>query len=122
MVFGGNTSGNSTGSTLIDSVSVSGNGTSGNNVVNIGGAANGNNSASLGTGSVSSEGGIALGSGSIATRNDELNIGDRQITSVKKGVENTDTINVSQLNDSFDDVLNLSSEYSDNSFPLSLKI
>lgn len=84
MVFGGNTSGNSTGSTLTDSVSVSGNGTSGNNVVNIGGAANGNNSASLGTGSVSSEGGIALGSGSIATRNDELNIGDRQITSVKK--------------------------------------
>ncbi len=63
-----------------------------------------------------------MGSGSIATRNDELNIGDRQITSVKKGVENTDTINVSQLNDSFDDVLNLSNEYSDNSFPLSLKI
>lgn len=45
-----------------------------------------------------------------------------KLPALKKGVENTDTINVSQLNDSFDDVLNLSNEYSDNSFPLSLKI
>jgi adhesin YadB/C len=65
-------------------------------------------------GGVSSNGGIALGSGSSASRADELNVGDRQITGVKDGVANSDAANVGQLNTAANNTLNSANTYTDN--------
>lgn len=61
-----------------------------------------NNAVAIGNGaSVSSEGGVALGVGSVADRANAVSVGskgaERQIINVKAGVDDTDAVNVSQL-------------------------
>ena len=63
-----------------------------------------NNAVAIGNGaSVSVEGGVALGVGSVADRANAVSVGskgaERQIINVKEGVEDTDAVNVSQLKD-----------------------
>lgn len=57
-------------------------------------------------GGTSTGGGIAIGFGSSASRADEINVGDRQITGVKAGTADTDAVNVSQLNSKTAETLN----------------
>ncbi|AKS99486.1 YadA-like family protein [Yersinia pestis] len=96
---------------------VVGNGGSLSNSIN--GVVIGNGSVSDGDGvsvggGTSTNGGIAIGSGSNATRSDEMNIGDRQITGVKAGVADTDAANVGQLVAKAGETLNSANIYVDN--------
>lgn len=85
--------------------------TNGNIIIGTGSATDAN-SISLG-GGTASNGGIAIGSGSTSNRNDEVNIGDRNITGVKDGVANSDAANVGQLNSSANSTLNSANNYTD---------
>jgi len=55
----------------------------------------GSDDASVGAGSNS----VAIGAGSIATRNNVVEVGNRQITGVVAGEQDTDAVNVKQLKD-----------------------
>ena len=62
-----------------------------------------NNAVAIGSGAgVSAEGGVALGAGSVADRANAVSVGstgaNRQIINVAAGTEETDAVNVSQLN------------------------
>ncbi|OTA15504.1 hypothetical protein Xvie_02789 [Xenorhabdus vietnamensis] len=105
VVLGHNTTATTTATYLKNAVALNAEGAAGDTVIAIGGKADGDNTVAIGVGSSSTNGGIALGVGSIATRADELNIGHRQITGVKAGIEDNHIVNVKQLNGSLDNVL-----------------
>lgn len=91
---------------------------SGNNNVAIGNGntVSGENSIGIG-GGTASNGGIAIGSGSTASRSDEVNFGDRQLTGVKDGVLDTDAVNVGQMNNKANETLNNAQNYTDSKVP-----
>ncbi|MDE9487582.1 YadA-like family protein [Xenorhabdus bovienii] len=111
VALGYNSTATTTATELKNSVAINANGAAGDHVIAIGGHADGNNSTAIGAGSSSTNEGIAIGHGSIAKSVDELNIGQRQITSVKAGTEASHIINVKQLNNSRDDTLKKSETY-----------
>ncbi|AOM42070.1 YadA-like family protein [Xenorhabdus hominickii] len=64
-------------------------------------------------GGESQNGGLAFGSGSKAERADEMNIGNRQITGVKDGTDNTDAVNFGQLNKTVRNTLENANKHTD---------
>lgn len=113
-VFGnGNTTNTAHSNTIGNKNNVTGTGniTMGNNSY-----VSGNNSISLGSNNTASNSGIAIGSGSTATRGDEVNFGDRQLTGVKAGEADSDAVNVKQINDKAQTVVDDANHYTDNAF------
>lgn len=56
----------------------------------------GQGSVAVGTRATADHGGIALGSGSVTSNSDEVNIGERYISGVKEGISKTDAVNLGQ--------------------------
>ncbi|MBO3273604.1 YadA family autotransporter adhesin, partial [Pseudomonas schmalbachii] len=93
---------------------------SGKNSMAIGTKANaaGENSVAMGNGSnAKAKDSVALGANSVADRANTVSVGsagaERQITNVMAGKEDTDAVNVAQLNKSMGDVTNIANNYTD---------
>ncbi|AOM42069.1 YadA-like family protein [Xenorhabdus hominickii] len=115
IIFGHNnniaTTSTTAATTLKNTVALNAKGIAGSEIIAIGGKADGDHTITLGAGSSSTNGGIAFGENSKATRADELNIGQRQITGVKTGTEDNHIINIKQLNNRRDNTLTQSKIY-----------
>jgi len=53
-------------------------------------------SLAVGTRATAEHGGVALGSGSVTSTSDEVDIGERYISGVKEGMSKTDAVNITQ--------------------------
>jgi autotransporter adhesin len=83
--------------------------------------ASGNNSTAVGAGSTASgDNSVAIGAGSQATQANSVSVGsaghERTITNVANGVNPTDAVNVSQLDDAIAEAKNWSKDYVDQRF------
>ncbi|MND92686.1 Adhesin YadA precursor [compost metagenome] len=86
-----------------------------------GAEATGNNSVAIGTSAkASGENSVAVGANSVADRANTVAVGnagnERQITSVAAGVEDTDAVNVAQLNKSVSGITGNANAYTDSRY------
>jgi len=86
-----------------------------------GSTASGNNSTAVGAGATASgDNSVAIGAGSVASQSNTVSVGsaghERTITNVANGVNPTDAVNVSQLDDAISEAKNWSKDYVDQRF------
>ncbi|BDU19132.1 YadA-like family protein [Dyella sp. GSA-30] len=118
---GGTNTVNNTFQTSTDNTTPASSTGSNSTAAGAGSNASGNNSTAIGSGSTASgDNSVAIGAGSQATQANSVSVGaaghERTITNVAAGVNPTDAVNVSQLDDAINAAKNWSKDYVDQRF------